>query len=630
MADPKQDARQIQEARQRESELFQAEMARLYEEAEALRNSAIFRLREKLLPAGSWRQRLFKGLRSGAGIASATAEEFTYADWLRSYDTLSDEDSGRIRTALAAFTNAPRFSIVLAGRPNSAKSIEASIQSVAGQLYENWELWVSKDLLEAPESNANLAKWTQRESRIRVFDGSRKDALPSATGEYLAFIDPGGILAPHALYTVAESLVRHQRVALVYSDEDSLDGANLRSAPSFKPDWDPLLLLSFNYLGQLSAYRTDVVRKIGGMREENGDECAWDFVLRFSEAVDDDEIVHIPLILYHASAGTGERSDCGVRAIEDAMRRRGEEAEVEYDEVAGAVHVYFALPAPPPRVSVIIPTRDRVDLLSTCLNSLSAKTDYPDYEVIIVDNGSVEARSKAFFEELSSSGRARVLRMDAPFNFSELNNRAVEIASGEILAFLNNDLEIVDPKWMSRLAALAARPGIGAVGARLLYPDGAVQHAGVVLGFQKQAIHDFGYSGPRDFGHRSRALVDRSISAVTGACLFVGRSRFESVGGFDEDFPVTFNDFDLCLKLAECGLRNVYAGTVACVHHESASRGKDLSPAKRARSAVESIRFRARWWDKLQNDPYYNPNLCLDVAPHNLAREPRVRRSWRT
>jgi GT2 family glycosyltransferase len=289
-----------------------------------------------------------------------------------------------------------------------------------------------------------------------------------------------------------------------------------------------------------------------------------------------------------------------------------------------------ALPDPAPRVSLIVPTRDRVELLRNCIDDLLHRTDYPDLEILIVDNASVEPETLAFFDTLAAEPRVRILRQDGPFNFSALNNHAVTQATGSLIGFINNDIEVIEPGWLAEMVSHAARPGVGAVGAKLLYADGKIQHAGVILGVLGVAGHTHKGFNRHDYGYFARLQLCQNLSCVTAACMVMPKALFEKIGGFDaRNLAIAFNDVDLCIRIRQEGHQVIWTPYAELFHLESASRGSDLTPENRDRFAAEVKYMLDRWGDVLRSDPYYNPNLSLDATDFSLAGTPRVTRPWR-
>ncbi len=486
-----------------------------------------------------------------------------------------------------------------------------------------------------------LEEYAARDARIKVawreknghISAASNTALALASGEYVALLDHDDVVAPDALYWIAKEINDHPDTALLYSDEDKLDFDAVRILPYFKSDWNYDLFLSHNLITHLGVYRADVVRAIGGFRTGFEGAQDYDLALRFIERIAPRQIRHIPRVLYHwrmlrgsTAIGAGEKDYAAERArlaIEEHLQRTGIPASVETIPDMAVQRVRYRLPDPAPLASIIIPTRNGQKLVRQCIESIRAKTTYAPYEIVLVDNGSDDAAAIAYFRSLQDAGTVRLLADPRPFNFSRLNNEAAREARGDYLVFLNNDIEVITPDWLSEMVSHAQRPEIGAVGARLWYPNNTIQHAGLVLvaGLAAHAHHG---RKRGDHGYFSRASLIQSLSAVTAACLCVRRAVLDEVGGFDEALAVAFNDVDLCLRIQAAGYRNLYTPYAELYHHESASRGYEDTPEKMARFQKEADILRGRWMPVLMNDPYYNPNLTLSGEPFTLAWPPRV------
>ena len=590
------------------------------------------------------------GAREAAGkifaYAARQAPDGTYDEWIRRYDRLTDLDREAIRRKAETLLHTPLISVIMPTYNTPAGCLRDAIDSVRRQLYPHWELCIADDASTAPHVRAIVDEARAADPRIKAVFRDRNghiseasnSALALAEGEFVALLDHDDVLADHALYMVAEELNRHPNADLMYSDEDKLDAHGRRYEPYFKPDWSPDLFCSQNLISHLGVYRTSLVRAVGGFRKGYEGSQDHDLALRVIEGTSPAHIRHIPWILYHwrAVIGSAARTSgakpyahrAAQRAIQEHFERRGEPVEVM--GVLGVFHrVKRPLPQVPPLVSVIIPTRDRVDLLRTCVDGILNETDYRNLEIIIVDNASRDERTLAYLSETARSPRVRVLKHDGPFNFSAMNNRGAQIAKGEILAFLNNDLQVASPEWLSEMVSHAVRPEVGAVGAMLQYPAGTIQHAGVVLGIGGVAGHV--HKGqPRGLpGYFGRAVLLQNFSAVTAACMVLRRAVFEEAGRLDEtNLAVAFNDVDLCLRIRELGYLIVWTPYAQLFHVESASRGPDNVRAQRACFHRETEYMRRRWGSVLTNDPYYNPNLTLERKDFSLAFPPRVRRPW--
>lgn len=517
--------------------------------------------------------------------------------------------------------------------------LRSAIDSVRAQSYPFWELCVVDDASTQPRVRQVLRECARADGRIKVrfratnghIGAASNDGLSMSRGAYVGFIDHDDMLPPNALYHVAQEVTTHPEAAVFYSDEDKITESGERFAHYFKPDYNPDLMLSHNLVCHFSIYRRDLLNELGGFREGFDGAQDYDLALRAIERAGPDRVRHIPRILYHwrstqeSTASGGEAKPyalhAAVRAVTEHLQRRGVAAEViPSDLIDGMLRVKYQPPDPAPRVSIIMPTRNGHDLIKTCLESLFERTQYPAFEVLVVDNQSDDPQTLTYLEGLAEQGRIRLLRYAEPFNYSAINNYAAREAQGEILAFLNNDLEVITPDWLSEMVAHASRSEIGAVGARLWYPDGTLQHGGVVLGLGGVAGHAMKHYPRRDPGYNARGVLIQNYSAVTGACLVLRRRLFEEVGGFDEvNLPIAFNDVDLCLRLLRAGYRNLWSPYAELWHHESASRGPEDTPEKQKRFRKEIEYMRDKWGSLLDADPAYNPNLTRAAENFALA-----------
>jgi glycosyltransferase involved in cell wall biosynthesis len=518
-----------------------------------------------------------------------------------------------------------------------------SIQSVLDQIYPHWELCIADDASTQPHVKEVIERFASKEPRIRVVyreaNGhiceATNSALELATGELTALFDHDDVLAPTALYEVAAELDAHPDAQLIYSDEDKIDVEDRRFDPYFKPDWNPDLNYGQNYISHLSVYRTGLVRSLGGFRKGLEGSQDWDLILRASERIPASAIRHIPKLLYHWRAAPGstalqlaEKSypvEAARMALSDHFARRGQ--KVELLPVPGDHwRIKYPLPSPAPLVSLIIPTRNAVKFVRQAVRSIVEKTEYPNFEILIVDNNSDDPETISYFREIAGGNdpRVRVLPFEAPFNYSAINNFAVREAHGELVGLLNNDIEVINGDWLTEMVSQATRPGIGAVGAMLYYPLNTVQHAGVILGLGGVAGHPFKEFPRGDHGQKNRMRLVQNYSAVTAASLVIRKDRFLEVGGFNErDLPIAFNDVDLCCKLISAGYRNLWTPHAEFYHHESATRGVENTPEKKARFQSEIDYMMNTWGSLLMADPAYNPNLTLvgeDFSPAYLSR----------
>ena len=570
-----------------------------------------------------------------------------YGQWIRDYDSLNDTDREAIRAHIATLVSQPLISIVVPVYNTEEKYLREMIESVRGQLYVRWELCLADDASSVPHVDRTLREYAALDPRIKTATrptnghvcAATNSALALATGEFVALLDHDDLLPEHALYEIAVELNAHPDADVVYSDSDCVDDSGRRLAPYFKTDWDPDLMLGHNMVSHLGVYRRSLVEKLGGMRLDYEGSQDYDLMLRAAEDTTPDRIRHVPAVLYHwrrnAAAPSFSESSldrCVVaarRAIRSHLQRTGTIARVEPAPLAPAFNrIVYPVPGEPPLVSVIVPTRDRADLLARCADGVLTRTDYEPLELIIVDNASSEPATLELLSRLQTHPRVRLIRYEGAFNFAAMNNRAVLEARGSVVVLLNNDVDVLSPVWLEEMVSHAVRPDVGAVGAKLLYPDGHVQHAGVVLGVGHGAGHFFhGLSG-HDLGYYSFLVLTRRVSAVTAACMAVRRSAYLEIGGLDEvNFPVVFNDVDFCLRLGARGYAIVWTPHAVLQHFESATRGSDLKGEQAARLGRDGRHLRDRWGPILDNDPHYNPN-CSFSARFELAFPPRRRKPW--
>jgi GT2 family glycosyltransferase len=572
-----------------------------------------------------------------------------YRAWIERFDELDEADRAAIRADVAALRDPPLISVVMPTYETPAAFLRAAIVSVRAQLYPHWELCIADDaspsahvvsILEEAAREDPRIRWIRRDTNGHISAASNS-ALALARGDWVALMDHDDLLPEHALYELAVEIAAHPDAQVIYSDEDKIDAKGRRSDPYFKPDFDPDLLLGQNLISHLGAYRRDLLVRIGSFHEGLEGSQDHDLALRATAAAGAAAVRHIPAVLYHwrqaagpASFSEASQARCiasSRQAVADHLAALGHQARVEAAPLVPSFNrVVWSVPDPAPLVSVIIPTRDRASLLRACLGGLLSGTDYAPIEVLIADNGSEERETLALFERLRADPRLRILPLPRPFNYSRLNNRAAAEARGKILLLLNNDVEVISPGWLREMVAHALRPEIGAVGAKLIYANGKLQHAGTILGVRGVAAHYMTGAPRHARGPFGLLALARTTSAVTAACLAVRRAVFEEVGGFDEEnLPVAFNDVDLCLRIRECGYRNIWTPDAELYHLESASRGIDASGEKAERFMREVAYMRTRWGELLDDDPYYNPNLSLADAHHSLAIPPRRERPWR-
>lgn len=584
-------------------------------------------------------------LHAGVGFADGPPSDDVYRTWIERYDTIDDVKRTRILAMMAALPRKPLISLVVPTYNSDEAFLREMIQSVRDQIYPHWELCIADDASSDPATRTVLQEVMEQDSRIKVvfresnghISEASNSALELVTGEYVALLDHDDVLPPHALFMVARYLHLHPSARMLYSDEDKLTPEGTRTMPYFKSDWNPQMFLTQNMFSHLGVFETALIREAGGFRKGFEGSQDYDLALRCVELAGDDSVVHIPHVLYHwriapgSTAGSGSEKPyaltAAIRAVEEHLERRHIKATVEQPvSELGILRVRYPLPTKQPMASLIIPTRDGVALLRQCVGSVLQKTIYSNYEIIIVDNGSVQPETLAYFEKISSLPNVRVLRDDSPFNFSALNNRAAAQAHGEYICLLNNDIEVISPDWLNEMVGVAAQPGNGAVGACLWYPNDALQHGGVLIGLGGVAGHMHHMMKRGHFGYFGRAVATQNLSAVTAACLVIRKAIYDEVGGLDEELAVAFNDVDFCLRVREAGYRNVWTPYAQLYHHESATRGSDMDPDKYERFTGEVRWMEKRWEGHFEHDPAYNPNLSLStqVLPFTLANPPRI------
>jgi len=520
----------------------------------------------------------------------------------------------------------PLISVVMPVCDPDPRWLAAAIESVLNQSYENWELCIADDCSRRADVRHLLEECASSDERVKVaflpsrrgISGATNAAVGLSRGEFVGFLDHDDVLAPHALWAVARLLNEWPDLDMVYSDEDKIDPGGQRSEPFFKPDLSPDLLMSTNYITHFLVVRRAVLEDVGGLDPQFDGSQDYDLVLRIVERTR--AVGHVADILYHWRRVPGSTScDAGakpyafpaaMKALQAAALRQGFPAEVTMI-APGRYRVAYAVKGTP-KVSVIIPTRDKVELLRRCIASLFERTSYRPFEVIVVDNRTRDPEALRYLEELREKKLVRVVPFDEEFNFSKLNNLAAKGADGDHIVFLNNDTEIVTGEWLEELLGHSQRPRVGAVGCRLVFPDGRIQHGGIVFGPDGVITHAFYRLADTDPGYMGLATVVRNCAAVTAACMMIKRSLFEEVGGFDENLRVSYGDVDLCFRLLRAGYFNVWTPHATLLHRESATRG-EYQP-------TEDVRyFREKWRSFLDaGDPFYNANLEVVSGRYRL------------
>ena len=569
----------------------------------------------------------------------------SYAAWIATYDRLTPDSADKIRAQLAKLQHRPLISVIMPvynSKPEDERFLVAAIDSVLNQLYDKWELCISDDASKAPHVRKVLDRYQKKyPEKIKVvyretnghISANSNSALALAHGEFVALLDNDDVIRPHALACVALEINDHPDADLIYSDEDKIDENGDRYDHYFKPDWNPDLFNVQNYISHLGVYRTLLVREVGGFRVGYEGSQDWDLAMRVIERSGPDRIRHIPRVLYHwrsvpgstamVIGAKGYATDAAEKVITEHFVRTGVAATISPTK-GSYWRVHYPVPDPAPRVTLIIPTRNRLNVLRPCVESLLEKTTYPNFEILVVDNDSDEPETLAYLEDVGTRSRCRIIHYPGDFNYSAINNFAVENTDAPLVGLLNNDLEVIHSDWLDELVSHALRPEIGCVGTKLYYPDDRIQHAGVILGIGGVAAHAWQTHPRGAAGQAHRNYLQQNLSAVTAACLVIRREIYREVGGFNaEQLKVAFNDVDFCLKVRAAGYRNLWTPYAELYHHESASRGREDTLEKRDRFRGEVEYMRTAWGEILDNDPAYNPNLTHTVNDFTLALPPR-------
>jgi len=568
-------------------------------------------------------------------VSEYTRTADPYFLW-RQQNELRRGDIERLRDMATVLTYRPLISVIMPTYNTPELYLREAIDSVLAQVYDRFELCIADDASTVPHVSAILKEYAAMDDRIKLvfrpenghIAHASNSALALASGEFVALFDHDDVLTPDALFENVRVLNAHRDADMIYSDEDKVDDRGHRSNPYFKPDWSPETFLSRNYVSHLGVYRRSLVLDVGAFRPGFEGSQDYDLVLRIVERTS--RIHHIPRVLYHwrihaasVASGVGVKNyayDAAMNAIAEAMHRRSEPGRVEMlKDDPGNYVVRYDLKRDW-KVSIIIPTRDHAEDLERCLSSIFAKSSYRNFEVVILDNGSVESETAVCFAKWQAlePERVKIVPHDVPFNYSEINNYAVRQSSGEIVLLLNNDTEVIARDWIEAMLEQAQRPSVGCVGAKLLYEDDTIQHAGVVMRIGGVAGHSHRFYERDAPGYFHVIKTINNYSAVTAACLMVRREIWDRMGGLDEQLTVAFNDVDFCLRVREAGYRNVYVPHAELYHYESKSRGYDDTPLKIARSIGEQQFMQARWNVASTDDPYYSPHLSLTSEDYSI------------
>lgn len=556
----------------------------------------------------------------------------SYEDFLKKYG-VKEEELARQRQEV--FENGPCFSIAVPLYQTKEKYLREMIESVQAQTYTNWELCLADGSGREHSLQPVVGEYIAKDKRIKYclldsnegIAGNTNEALKMADGDFVVLTDHDDLLSPEALYQCAKAVQKEPQTDVIYSDEDKVDMSGKKFfEPHFKSDYNIDLLCTMNYICHLFVVRKDVMERAGLFESCYDGAQDHDFILRCTEKAE--HIVHIPKVLYHwrcHAQSTSENPESKLYAFENGCKavkahydRIGIPAEVEQGPFYGMYRTHY-LWKEQPLVSILIPNKDHVTDLKKCMDSIEEKSTYRNFEFIIVENNSTEEETFAYYKEIEKRDNVRVLYYKEDFNYSRINNFGAKEANGEYVLLLNNDTEMIEPDSIKEMLDVCMRPDVGIVGAKLIFEDNTIQHAGVIIGFGGVAGHAFIGQDRDDNGYFSRIISVQDLSAVTAACLMVRRSVFDEVEGLNEEFKVAFNDIDFCLKVRKAGYLVVYNPYAQFYHYESKSRGQEDSADKVARFQQEIGLFGERWGELLEHgDPYYNPNLTLDKADFSL------------
>ncbi|EEZ5923859.1 TPA: glycosyltransferase family 2 protein [Escherichia coli] len=560
---------------------------------------------------------------------SVTPSSVGYEEWIETVELPSLPGNEEVSLMLASMTHPPVISIVIPVYNPAEIYLRACLDSVLVQSYPHWELCIADDRSPKEHVQRVLREYEAKDSRIKVvyrkhnghISAASNSALEIAKGDFVALLDHDDVLPEHAMLFMAQAICEQPHTQILYSDEDKINARGERFDPHFKSDWNPDLFFSQNYVSHLGVYRRSLLQQIGGFRLGVEGSQDQDLLLRCLPHVAAEQIVHIPRVLYHwrtiegsTALASGEKSyttEAGIKALRDYFSKQQPEVTVEAGLVPNTYRVRYPISEPAPLVSLLIPTRDRRALTETAVRSIVDCSTYTHFEILILDNGSVEQETLDFFAQIQQEdSRVRVLRYDHPFNYSAINNFGVRHAKGAIIGLVNNDIEVINPDWLTEMVSHCMRPEIGCVGAKLYYSNDTIQHGGVILGIGGVAGHSHKQYPRHHPGYFSRLLLTQNLSAVTAACLLIRKNIYEEVAGLDEEnLHVAFNDVDFCLKVREAGYRNLWTPYAELYHYESISRGAEDSPEKLARFAREVNFMKSKWGKHLELDPFYSPNL---------------------
>jgi GT2 family glycosyltransferase len=551
-----------------------------------------------------------------------TLDDSAYWRWIEEFDTMKSEEIAALQQKISDLPVNPNIAILpIAVVTPSPSELSVFRRRLDAQFYRNWRFFLSRNLDRDHRPIATVSTTLMSEAIAEAAE----------TSDFVLPLPLDAVLRPHALAQFVLAIAEVPDADVLYADEDVLRNGK-RSRPHFKTDWDPYLILGRNYIGTPALYRSEAIRRARAQELVSAtvDNLLHAVALRVTGATSPEKILHIPSVLCHRTTALDWCGAEGRKIVSAHLAETGSDVE----EISPAPdcpqwnRVGFRLPEPLPLASIIVPTRDRANLLGPCANSLLTLTNYPSFELIVVDNGTVEPEALSILESLRGDPRVRILRDDRPFNYSRLNNSAAREARGDVLILLNNDTEIIHADWLTELVSLASHPDIGVVGAKLLYSDWRVQHAGMSFGPDKSLMHQMRLANRHETGPEGALVLLRSVSAVTGACLALRRSLYLEVGGLNETtFKVAYNDIDLCRRIARKGLSIVWTPFAEVLHYESASRGSPITSEAADRETSELIAFWSMNPEFYEDpDPFHNPQIEFKVDCVDFARPPRPHR----
>jgi glycosyltransferase involved in cell wall biosynthesis len=551
---------------------------------------------------------------------------------------LITKDKRKILTNLQKnFARKPLISIVIPVYNPPIDFFKKALDSITKQIYPHWEICIADDCSTDEEVREVIEEYKKKYANIKVvyrtenghISKASNSAIELAEGEYTLLFDQDDELKENALFEIVKLINQKPNADLIYSDEDKIDENNVHSAPHFKPDWCPDSLLSRNYICHVSVFKTNQLKEIGGFRVGFEGSQDHDLLLRYTEKYTN--IYHIPEILYHwriheYSVASSEGAKpyayrAAQTAITEAMERRGYKADIGFLDGFVGYTVRLEIKKPNDLVSIIIPTKDKQKYLEQCIDSIVNLSEYRNFEIILIDNNSIEKGFFKLVEKYKEQTQFKFIyvRDEKPFNFSRLMNLGRKHANGEYILLLNNDTQVISPDWMNAMIEHAQRPEIGVVGCKLLFDDDTIQHAGVVIGLGGVASHAFmgDYVDEPGYFHYKKLL--NNYCALTAACILMRKNIYDEVNGFNEDFVVEYNDVDFCLKVIEKGYRNLYVPHVSLYHYESISRGHPHATSEGYKRHVKEVNlFRKKWMRYVEHDPCYNPNLTRDGVHYTL------------